>query len=110
MFCVVYRFDVIPGREHTFEGAWHELTAFIREQQGSLGSRLHRADGGAYVAYAQWPSRELFDAADGPRRGAEQAERAMRDSCSNIERVFEMEMLDDLLVGAATAAGRPGGA
>ena len=78
-FAVVYRFRVRAGDEDRFRRAWARLTEAIRDERGGLGSRLHRADDGTWVAYAQWPDRATWErsraseSAD-PRASAELAE------------------------------------
>lgn len=64
-FCVLYRFRVHPDQEDAFVRAWTQLTHAIREHRSGLGSRLHRAEDGVWVAYAQWPSRETWEDARG---------------------------------------------
>jgi heme-degrading monooxygenase HmoA len=65
MFVVVYRWKITAGHEDSFRGAWRQMTESIFEKEGSLGSRLHRADDGTLVAYAQWPSRQRWQDATG---------------------------------------------
>jgi len=62
-FCVVYRWVVREGMEQQCREAWARLTEAIRRERGGLGSRLHLADDGSWVAYAQWPDRETWAAA-----------------------------------------------
>lgn len=62
-FCVVYRWVVREGMERQCREAWARLTEAIRRDRGGLGSRLHLADDGTWVAYAQWPDRETWAAA-----------------------------------------------
>ena len=57
MLVVIYQWSVKPGQEANFEDGWHKVTESLY-QRGSLGSRLHRAENGTYLAYAQWPSKE----------------------------------------------------
>ena len=52
MFIVVYRWRCRPEHEAAFRVAWAEMTFAIREQCGSLGSRLHRADDGELAEVA----------------------------------------------------------
>ncbi|MBB3143073.1 antibiotic biosynthesis monooxygenase family protein [Halomonas organivorans] len=59
-FYVLYRFKVKPGMEGIFKEGWRRMTQAIREQRGGLGSRLHRADDGWWVAYAKWPNRQAW--------------------------------------------------
>lgn len=51
----IYRWKVKKGYEKQFEENWAKVTEGIYEECGSLGSRLHYADG-VYLAYAQWPA------------------------------------------------------
>ena len=37
------------------------MTNLIKLHEGSLGSRLHKQKELHYIAYAQWPSKEIFD-------------------------------------------------
>ena len=61
MMAVILEFDVIEGKEQEFVDAWTECTKVIYENFGSLGSRLHQADKGLYIAYAQWPNAEAYE-------------------------------------------------
>lgn len=60
-FCVVYRFKVRPGQEADFQAAWTDLTLAYKKNRGGLGSRLHRAEDGLWVAYAQWPNKQMWE-------------------------------------------------
>ena len=98
MFTVIYSFHVKTGQQQTFEKAWAELTALIYENEGSLGSRLHRKDDNQYIAYAQWPNRERWQNS-GARlpKESEVIRSAMRGSCEKIETLFELDVVNDLL-------------
>ena len=37
------------------------MTKLINLHEGSLGSSLHKQKELHYIAYAQWPSKEIFD-------------------------------------------------
>lgn len=64
MFNVIYRWKLHPGQEAQFKSAWTEMTRFLREERGALGSRLHySADEGMWIAYAQWPDRATWEQA-----------------------------------------------
>ena len=73
-FAVIYRWRVHPGMEESFTAAWETLTRGIREGRGGLGSRLHRAEDGTWVAYAQWPDRATW--ANMQEMGSVDAEKA----------------------------------
>lgn len=61
MFIVLYEFEIHEGQEAAFEKSWGQVTDAVYAKQGSLGSRLHRGQAaGHYIAYAQWPSAEVF--------------------------------------------------
>lgn len=55
-FAVIYRWRLKAGMEAQFVEAWSEITRLLREQRGSLGSRLHQGPDGIWVGYAQWPN------------------------------------------------------
>lgn len=65
-FAVLYRWTVDPAHENYFRKRWHEGTKALREQHGSLGSCLTRAENGDFIAFARWPSeqarRDAFEA------------------------------------------------
>jgi hypothetical protein len=52
---VLYRWRLHPGREASFVDAWSRVTGQLRDEGGSLGSRLHRGGDGLWYGYAQWP-------------------------------------------------------
>ncbi|WP_306643877.1 antibiotic biosynthesis monooxygenase family protein [Sanyastnella coralliicola] len=101
MFCVVYEFHVIPGKEDLFCQAWREMTELIYEFEGSLGSRLHQQSDTHFVAYAQWPSKERWEnSGDRLPVIAEKISQDMKDSTLEIKTVYQLESTDDLLASA----------
>lgn len=62
MYIAFYRWRLKPGSEKKFEEQWEKGTMLFRDEQKTLGSRLHKADDGTWFAYAQWPSREMYHA------------------------------------------------
>lgn len=62
MFIAVYRWTVKQGMEDQFREGWRRGTVAIRRTHNSFGSRLHRLANGDFVGYAQWPSREKWQA------------------------------------------------
>ena len=58
MFLVLYRWRIKPEMEKQFVESWSDVTGFIRQEYGSLGSRLHRGSDGLFYGYAQWKSAE----------------------------------------------------
>lgn len=97
MFIALYEFSVKPEMTEQFEKNWHIVTESIYKVRGSLGSRLHKASDGTYVAYAQWPSEEQFNK-DIPLPAEAMAARdLMRESCFKISTIKSMTVCDDLL-------------
>ena len=60
-FVVIYRWRLHPGKEQQFIDSWTRNTPQIIQRCGGLGSRLHRADDGSWLAYAQWPDRSTWE-------------------------------------------------
>ena len=97
MFIALYRWTVRGGREEHFREGWRRLTEEIYERRGSLGSRLHRAEDGSWVAYAQWPDRRAWEASQGSAAVDAEASRMMRESIEVSHPPVLMEVIDDLL-------------
>jgi len=96
MFCVIDKFTVKPGYADQFRHHWSAVTQWYYRNAESLGSRLHRASTGEFIAYAQWQSwahweqyRDRSDAALQHHR------QTMRDACEQIEVLDELETTDD---------------
>lgn len=60
-FAVLYQWQIKPGKVRQFAEAWGAMSEALRAQRGALGSRLHRSEQGTWMAYAQWPSRQLYE-------------------------------------------------
>jgi heme-degrading monooxygenase HmoA len=100
MFCVVYTFSVKQGQEETFIKAWSEMTMLIKTYEGGLGSRLHHKAEGEFIAYAQWPNKATWQAADGGKlpEKANAVRQNMRACTEKIEVLHELDMVKDLLI------------
>ncbi len=103
MYVAIYEFEVKPGCAQDFERSWAAVTDAICEHRGSLGSRLHRSADrpNVYVAYAQWPSADVYHDETGMGQfTAEQqmARQRMRDSLMRSETLHLVEVCDDRLV------------
>lgn len=98
MFAVIYQFKVKKDKEDDFKNSWKQLTELIYEFEGSLGSRLHKQQEGIYLAYAQWPDKKTWKNSGGnlPDQ-ANDIRLIMKDSCSEIETLFEVDCEEDLL-------------
>ncbi len=62
MFAVIYRGYLKPEREADYQSAWRQVASYFVERRGALGSTLHRAEDGMWVAYSRWPDRATRDA------------------------------------------------
>ncbi len=97
MFVVVYRWKIIEDKEEVFRQGWHRRTQEIYRRCGSLGSRLHKAEDGCWVAYAQWPDRETWESAARFEAEDEEAAQMMKDGVAERYPDIYMEVVDDLL-------------
>ncbi|MEW4922422.1 hypothetical protein [Algibacter sp. 2305UL17-15] len=98
MYIVLYSFKVIPKHVDTFIKGWKGLTNLIYKYEGSLGSRLHKKNHLEYIAYAQWPNKNIFEASGGnlPKE-ANKYRDLMRTSCDKIEIIHKLDVVEDLL-------------
>ena len=101
MFAVIYRWRVIPGLEAQFEEGWRGGTERIAAEFGGWGSRLHRTDDGAFIAYAQWPDKATWKTAmeSRMRHSDDEARKKYRDAIvpGSFETLFAMPVVSDLL-------------
>lgn len=97
-FCVIYRMKVRSGSEEQFREAWTRLTRVIRDQRSGLGSRLHLAEDGWWVAYAQWPSRDAWERAQQMESADEEATKMLADSVEDRMPPILIEPVIDMLV------------
>jgi hypothetical protein len=103
MYVAVYAWRVKPGKEEQFREAWRRGTVAITRLYGSFGSRLHRAEDGRFIGYAEWPDeatwRKAYDSGmvyDDPEARAMFVD-ALEEYSRPGEVVANMEVLDDLL-------------
>ncbi len=61
MFAVIYRGYLQPGKEEDYLDAWKVVAQYFVEKRGAIGSTLHRAEGGLWVAYSRWPDKKTRD-------------------------------------------------
>lgn len=100
-FCVVYLFDVHPGKKQEFTRAWMELTDAIYQHCGSMGSTLHHSGDNRYMAIANWPSKAVWEESSTKLPGwAEAIQIRMKSHCNSIETVFAGERVSDMAKNA----------
>lgn len=98
MHCILLEFKPLPGKEVDFIEAWKNLTIHILQNYGSKGSRLHRSKEGKYIAYAQWPSKEVYGNIQGTKEGDELRKELLqhleKDGIAVLE---QLQVMEDLL-------------
>lgn len=97
MLIVIYRWRLKEGREEVFRQGWCEMTESIYRTRGSLGSRLHRAEDGTWLAYAQWPDEETWRKAREAGTANEAAALKMREGSEALLSEERLYVTDDLL-------------
>jgi hypothetical protein len=65
-YVAVYRWQVKAECRGAFVAAWQAEAERYRDRYGSLGSRLHQAEDGTFVATAFWESEEAWSRAPRP--------------------------------------------
>lgn len=97
MFIALYRWKIKKGSEEKFKEGWHRRTLEIYQKCGSRGSRLHRADDGTWVGYAQWPDKDTWTAMSEIPVDDIEAKEMMTGSIEESLPALFMEVADDLL-------------
>lgn len=62
MFAVIYHVFIKSGYELEYQAAWHQIASYFVKYRGALGSCLHKASDGMWVAYSRWPDKATRDA------------------------------------------------
>ena len=95
MFIALYRWKLKTGQEKRFQEGWRRITEKIYRKNGSLGSRLHKAEDGTWVAYAQWTNKETWESRSNALTDLE-ALAMFRESIEISQPEIYMEVVDDL--------------
>jgi len=97
MFNVLYRWRLKPGAEENFKTAWTSMTVVLHKERGALGSRLHQAADGTWVAYAQWPDRALWEKSGQLGSADQELSQAMQDAIEESLEPLLLQPVVDLL-------------
>ncbi len=98
MHVVIYKFEVIQGREPQFKEIWTKLTQAFLDYAMSLGSRLHEDENGDFIAYAQWPNDETFlKSKSRLPESAKELSSQMKTVCGSISVLHKLDVTMDLL-------------
>lgn len=106
-FAVVYQWRVRVGMESQFRSAWEDLTAFLREHRGALGSRLHRTDNGTIVAYAQWPDQATWERSCAHHQEDAELSRRLLDAVEETWSPMFLTTVSDRLIAEQTPLDAP---
>lgn len=97
MFCVIYHLQVKPLEDEAFKAAWHRVTESMVTDYGSLGARLHVAEDGSWIAYAQWRDRQSWESGH-VMIEAESRRMHVENLLEEFPRViYKMQLVEDLL-------------
>jgi hypothetical protein len=108
MFAVIYKGHIYPEAEEKYKKRWNQIATYFIEHRGAIGSCLHKATDGQWVAYSRWPDKETRDAS-WPKEGEEPSKTLTPEiqaiisdlkNCIDKDQPFEeicMEIIDDLL-------------
>lgn len=103
-FVVLYRWRLHSGLESSFIEAWSQVSALLRSERGSLGSRLHCASDGLWYSYAQWPSAQTRQDAFALGPVDVQATEAMEHAIAERFPEIILEPVADLIVPTQNGA------
>lgn len=97
MIIFLYRWKIKAGKEIQFAENWAVVTKAILNECGSYGSRLHLAENGEYVGYAQWPNIETREMCELSEASLE-ARKLMRDAIEHSYPDQKLTIQSDFLV------------
>ena len=108
MFAVIYQGYIKTDREDDYKKSWHKIATYFTKHRGAIGSCLHQAENGLWLAYSRWPNRDTRDAS-WPGDSALSKDLpddikvavAMLKDCLDQERQLPeicMDVIDDLLI------------
>lgn len=105
MFVVIYRGYLKPSYEHEYCAAWKTVANYFIKHRGSLGSSLHKAEDGMWLAYSRWPDKKTRDASWGDHANndfPDEVKSAITTlkNCIDTDRELpeiQLDMVEDLL-------------
>jgi heme-degrading monooxygenase HmoA len=97
MIAILYSWRMKPDKEQQFIESWSQITEFLRDNRGSLGSRLHRGNDGLFYGYALWKSDEERQNAFQNSAQISNVIEKMRDSIAETLPEIMLEPIADFL-------------
>jgi len=58
MIAVLYKFKLKNGKEKEYLQNWRKLASYFVKSRGAVGSCLHKAENGLWIAYSRWPDQK----------------------------------------------------
>lgn len=108
MFAVIYRMYLKPNTDTAYRKAWQIVANYFVAKRGALGSCLHQAEDGMWVAYSRWPDNATRNASwPGDEAPADELPSNVKEAivtiqdCMDQERKLPeicMEVVEDLLI------------
>jgi heme-degrading monooxygenase HmoA len=98
MIAILYSWRIKPNKEQQFIESWSQVTEFLRDKRGSLGSRLHRGNNDLFYGYAQWKSDEERQNAFQNSTEISESIEKMRDSIEETLPEIMLEPISDFLI------------
>ncbi len=105
MFAVICRATLRPGSEENYQRSWQIIAQYFTKHRGALGSCLHKAEDGTWVAYSRWPDRKTRDASWGDHVDESTLPSEIINAIQSIKDCIEeshpeicMEVVNDLLI------------
>ncbi len=59
---MLYQAYLKPGCDAEYQEAWNTVASYFIKERGALGSCLHRAADGMWVAYSRWSDKASWSA------------------------------------------------
>jgi len=115
MFAVIYQAYIYPKREIEYQEAWHKVADYFVKSRGSIGSCLHRGEGGLWIAYSRWPDKATRDASwPGHNTPSSEMPEDIKKAITTIQECIVhdrkipeicVDVIDDLLLNNAVKEG-----
>jgi len=106
-FAVIYRAYIRAGKEEDYQNAWEIVAHYFVKHRGAVGSCLHRANDGLWIAYSRWPDQKTRDASwPGENAPSNELPPEVRNAIRTIQECMDserklpdicMELVNDLL-------------
>lgn len=104
MFVVIYRGYLKPNLEKDYLESWKTIADYFVKYRGALGSVLHKAEDGMYLAYSKWPDKQTRDKSWGESANADFPEHIKNviitlKNCIDTDRQLpeiQLELIDEI--------------